>query len=370
MTRILAIDDDDLILEQVVMWFEAEGYEVASALNGAEGVELAVQQPPDLIVCDISMPEMSGYDVLVELRQHPETALVPFMFLTAQSDRAFVRHGMELGADDYLTKPFTRPELLSAARTRLQRRSVVADSYAQELDEIKSSLARKVTHELKTPLSNIQLVKDIIERHFESLSQLEVKDLMEALGSGTERLNHLVDQMVYVTQLDGGVLSEQKIQENGIVAEIGPVILGAIDQGRRFAFRNRNLNIVVSDIRNPKALVLAHTQALRHALAELVANALNFSPEKGEVSISEWQTGGFVWISVLDVGIGMTPEQQTQAVQAFEQINRETQEQQGVGLGLPLVKRILEAHSGKVEIHSLVGKGTQVIVCLPVLESA
>lgn len=366
MTRILVIDDDDLVREQLMGWFEREGYEVAEAADGLAGVEHALAQPPDLIVCDIAMPEMSGYEVLENVRGHSHTTTMPFIFLTGQSDKSFVRHGMELGADDYLTKPFTRPEVMAAVRTRLKRRAALEDVFTRELEEAKTQLARMVAHELKTPLISIHMVKDIVERQLGQLNQTDLKDLMNTLGTGTERLNHLIEQMVYLTQLDTGVLSWDKVRENGFPVQMWQFIPGAVDLGRRFAFRNRELT-VASDIRDQQASAQAHIQALKHALAELIANALNYSPEDGQVTISVWQSDGSVWMSIFDQGMGMSAEDQARALQEYGQVNRESREQQGMGLGLPLVRRIIEAHQGILELRSVENKGTQAIVRLPAL---
>lgn len=366
MTRILVIDDDDLVREQLLSWFEREGYEVAEAEDGLQGVKQALAQPPDLVVCDIAMPEMSGYEVLEHVRSNNHTTTLPFIFLTGQSDKSFVRHGMELGADDYLTKPFTRPEVMAAVRTRLKRHAALADAFTRELEEAKTQLARMVAHELKTPLISIHMVKDIVERQLGQLNESELKNLMDTLGAGTERLNHLIEQMVYLTQLDTGVLSWERVRESGFPVQMWQLIPGAIDLGRRFAFRSKDLT-VVTDIRDQQVAAQAHMQALKHALAELIANALNYSPENGQVTISVWESDESVWISIFDQGMGMSAEDQTRAFQEYGQINRETREQQGMGLGLPLVCRIIETHMGTLELRSVESKGTQAIIRLPTL---
>src|SRR4030067_5261 len=122
MKRVLVTEDDDAIRENILDLLEAEGYAVATAKNGLAGAQLAHDDLPDLIICDIMMPDLDGYGVLDELRKDPATATIPFIFLTAKADKSDVRRGMELGADDYLTKPFTRDELIKATETRLGTR--------------------------------------------------------------------------------------------------------------------------------------------------------------------------------------------------------------------------------------------------------
>jgi two-component system response regulator AtoC len=122
MNKILVIEDDDAIRGNIVDLLEAEGFEGIGAQNGESGLELAVRQLPDLIICDVGMPGIDGYEVFDVLSSQPTTAVIPFIFLSARAERADVRRGMALGADDYLTKPFTRKELLESIHVRLKRR--------------------------------------------------------------------------------------------------------------------------------------------------------------------------------------------------------------------------------------------------------
>lgn len=121
MTKILVIEDEELLRVNTVLMLEFEDFHAISAKNGLMGVQLAQEQIPDLILCDVMMPELDGYGVLVALRQNPATAEIPFIFTTAKVSNADLRQGMELGADDFLTKPFTADELLAAIATCLKK---------------------------------------------------------------------------------------------------------------------------------------------------------------------------------------------------------------------------------------------------------
>lgn len=365
MTRILVIEDEKAILEEVIDWLGFEDFEALGAPNGREGLEIAIDKLPDLIVCDITMPEMDGYQVLLELRKQPETALIPFIFMTARADRSFMRHGMELGADDYVTKPFSRAELLAAIRSRLERQQTISEAHSRDLDSAKIKLSNLVASELRTPLASVTKVKQIIEHQIEQLSPDEIKDLLETLSIGTERLHHLVEQMVYLTYLETGQLSHPTVFSNPSVVYMWQIIPSVVDLSRRFADQNRDQEIRL-DIRDGEAAVVADTPALKHALAELVANALNVSPPDSNVSIAEWKTDKSVWVSVVDQGMGMTPEEQMKELLPFRPINQGTP-QDGAGMGLTIAARIIAAHGGEMTVHAIEGKGTQIIACLPLL---
>jgi CRP-like cAMP-binding protein len=143
MKRVLVIEDNNDIRENVLEILELAGYTVYSADNGKTGVELALKQQPDLILCDIMMPEMDGYGVLYILNKHPETSTIPFIFLTAKAEHLDLRKGMDLGADDYLTKPFDDMELLQSIESRLRKKELQQKFYSPSLDQL-NTLVTKV----------------------------------------------------------------------------------------------------------------------------------------------------------------------------------------------------------------------------------
>ncbi|MBE9598341.1 response regulator [Pedobacter sp. MC2016-24] len=139
-TSILIIEDNEDIRESVVEILELANYDVLEAINGKVGVDLAAKHLPDLILCDIMMPELDGYGVLYLLNKNPQTAATPFIFLTAKAERIDMRKGMEMGADDYLTKPFDDVELLNAIETRLSKKDKQQQFYSQSLDKLTNLL--------------------------------------------------------------------------------------------------------------------------------------------------------------------------------------------------------------------------------------
>ncbi|OYU81814.1 MAG: transcriptional regulator [Flavobacterium sp. BFFFF1] len=143
MTKILIIEDNDDIRENVVEILMLAGYEVFEADNGKTGTELAIRNLPDLILCDIMMGDLDGYGVLHLLNKHAETKAIPFIFMTAKSERSDIRKGMELGADDYLTKPFDDTELLNAIETRLKKRQVQQEFYSGAIEKLSEIVAAK-----------------------------------------------------------------------------------------------------------------------------------------------------------------------------------------------------------------------------------
>jgi CRP-like cAMP-binding protein/CheY-like chemotaxis protein len=140
--QVLIIEDNDDIRGNIIEILELAGFQVYQANNGRTGIELAVNHKPDIILCDIMMPDLDGYGVLYMLNKNPETATIPFIFLTAKAERTDLRKGMEMGADDYLTKPFDDIELLSAIESRLKKRDTQQNFYSNSLDKINNLISK------------------------------------------------------------------------------------------------------------------------------------------------------------------------------------------------------------------------------------
>ncbi len=168
MSKILVIEDELAVRENLIELLEAEDYQTYSTENGLIGILWAYNHLPDLIICDVMMPEIDGYEVLYNLQQDPLTASIPFIFLTAKADKTDIREGMNLGADDYLTKPFTRQEVLGAIASRLSK---------QKLSHEKYELERQRSEQLEQKLRQIQ---ESIEKKDELLKNLQ-QDLSQAL---------------------------------------------------------------------------------------------------------------------------------------------------------------------------------------------
>ncbi len=364
MTKILVIEDEETVRENILEILGYEGFEIVGASNGRDGVAAAREFRPDVIVCDIAMPEMDGYSVLLEVRQIAEIAAVPFIFLTARSDRAFMRHGMELGADDYLTKPFSAAELLAAIMARIERRDLTARNISGEVEEAKRQLVQMVAHELRTPLVSIEMALDIISRQLGQLAPHQVQELLDYIGRGSNRLHHVVDQMVFITQLEAGLLTPAALREHGMAVHLSELLIAAVNLARRFAARSPDVSVRTQES-DKDAFVWGDTNALKHALAEIIANALSFSPQSTEVVLSQWVAGDNTVIAIVDQGPGIPPQQLANALREFHQIDRGHYEQQGMGLGLSLARRLIEVHGGVLDIQSVMGRGTQVTVQLP-----
>ncbi|MGH8000085.1 MAG: response regulator, partial [Brasilonema sp.] len=202
MCKILVIEDETSVRQNLFELLTYEDFNVIAVENGQLGLQLAQEEIPDLIICDVMMPELDGYGVLKELRQQPTTATIPLIFLTAKSDKTSFRQGMELGADDYLIKPFTRAELLAAISSRLEKQLAIHQQSQKRLDDLRISITKSLPHEMRTPLNGILGFSELLMKEADTLSRHEICEMAEGIYKSGKRLHRLVQNFLLYTELE------------------------------------------------------------------------------------------------------------------------------------------------------------------------
>lgn len=358
MARILVIDDENDLLEEIVDWLTFEGFTVYRAGGGSEGIRLARLHLPDLIVCDIMMPYVDGYRVLLELRATPATAQIPFVFLSALSDRRAVRRGMNLGADDYVLKPVARIELLDTVHTRLEKDAEARQRAAAALDELRMGLSLALPHELRTPLVGIIGFGELLALDAASYTPPQVAEMATTIVNSGERLLRLIDNYLLFVQLE---LTKDREFTTEVGCDAGVVGGHVARQVAEQRTRAADLTVELAD-----AVVAMDGESFEKVVAELVDNAFKFSKPGTPVRITGELGDGEWLLCVADRGIGFQPED-VRRIDANLQFQRSKYEQQGVGLGLAIAKRLVERYRGVLEIESCPGEGARICVKAPLL---
>ena len=361
MTKILVIEDEEPVRANIVEMLEAEGFEAMEAENGVVGARLARERLPDLILCDIMMPDLDGYEVLNTLRQEAVTAAIPFIFLTARADRSDLRQGMDLGADDYLTKPFTRSEILKAISSRLAKQAAVTQKIQAKLDDLRGSIALALPHELRTPLMGITGYAGILAQECASLQPQEIQEIAQSINQSARRLRSLIQNFLLYAELE--IAARDPVYAHALLGDesclVKSAVTGAAIQQAQQAQRRADLSLELED-----AAVQMAEQYLVKLAQELLSNAFKFSRAGRPVSVVGRLDGRAYSLSLQDHGRGMTAEQIAD-VGAYLQFERKRHEQQGQGLGLSIAKRLAELNGGKLCIESVYGQQTTVRVVLP-----
>jgi CheY-like chemotaxis protein/anti-sigma regulatory factor (Ser/Thr protein kinase) len=348
MTRILVIEDDQDIRNDVLELLEAEGHTIRGAEDGLAGVATARTDLPGLIICDIMMPGLDGFGVLDELRHDPVTATIPFVFLTAKVDKSDLRRGMELGADDYLTKPFTRAELLKAIQVRLAKQAALDKEFQAKLQELRNSMTLSLPHELRTPLTGI-LTGSAMLLEQDMLKPSDIRELAGIIHSSAKRLNRLVMNYLLYAEIETTLSDQANVQAlRQVHTQVARTVVESVAmQTARAAERQDDLKLELETV----TLSIGQLH-LEKMVEELLDNAFKYSKAGTPVSISGVRGPSSYALSITDHGRGLTARQIAN-IGAFIQFDRKLHEQQGPGLGLVIVKRLAELYRGQMDIDSL-----------------
>ena len=361
MQRILVIDDEELFRQTTAFALQRKGFETLEAGDGVEGAEIARRSLPDLIICDVNMERMDGYALLEQLRQQPSTASIPFILMTGMSDAGSMRKGMDLGADDYLAKPFTAPQLFSTIEARLKKNQLLRINAEKKLAELRINLSLALPHEMITPLNGIFGLAQVLAQDAESLSAADVAEFGNNILQSAERLHRTVQNFLLYGQLEMQAGDPEYLVS---LREKSTCQLQAIIESRARYFTDQTGRVSDIQLQVNDGTVAMAQELFTKLVDELIDNALKFSKEGSRVRVEGSQGKGEYLFSVADKGHGMTPEQISN-IGAYSQFNRKTREQQGSGLGLAIVRRIAEQHGGQFDINSSFGEGTTVSLRLP-----
>jgi signal transduction histidine kinase len=366
MKKILVIEDTTDVRELITACLTASGFQTVTAQDGLEGVEVARRHLPDLIVCDINMPRLDGYGTLRALRQDAVTAGIPFIFLTGVTDKVHMRQGMELGADDYLTKPFSLPELLSAVRARLKKQEELVKRSEQKLSDLRGSISLALPHELLTPLNGIIGFASILMQDSATLKPAEVQEFSTHIYSSATRLHRLIENFLIFAHLEMVSSDPQKLaalrEADRLFAR--ELVSQVVRQKATQAQREADLTLALEEV-----CVKISSEHFKKIAEEILDNAFKFSEPGTPVRVATGCRGRAAFVTVTNRGRGMTAEQIT-SVGAHLQFERKFYEQQGSGLGLTIAKRLTELHGGRLTITSTPGEETAVEAAFPRIETS
>lgn len=362
-SKILIVDDEPDMRGIIDDILTDAGYETFLAENGAHALALASAVAPDLILSDIQMPSMNGYELLNTVKTDTELGKIPFVFMTGVNVASFdLRKGMDLGADDYLTKPFSSEELLNAVASRLRKQLLWKSFMDSKLAKNQTGFIMLLSNELHI------LVMDILE-HAQSLlagktpSASDVETAATMITRSGKRLGHLHENILYYSMLQVWVKDEEKI--GAMKKEITPsyisVLSSIISENVRAKTREGGVQIECSD-----SPVMISPPDFGKIMDELLDNACKFSDQKKLIKISSSQEKGMLRLTVRDEGRGMTDAEIAQVQSLFKSETAAHQIPES-GIGLTIAATLAELYGGKLTFERITNGGTTVTVTLPVV---
>jgi signal transduction histidine kinase len=362
-TLILVVDDDPLMRMLMRDTLEREGFAVIEAEDGVDALARFNETRPALMIIDVLMPIMDGYETCRQLRQRPETTYLPILVATALDDVASIDEAYRAGATDFIAKPINWPVL--GHRVRYMLRVLAAKAAADKANGAKTEFLANMSHELRTPLNAIIGFAQIIRgQHLGPVGVPQYVDYVHDICDAGEHLLAMINSVLDISKVEAGTyyIEEQPVDLSEIIRACVSTIGGAA------AHKHIQIAAPAGTLFAGSApTVLGDSHALRQVLSNLLSNAVKFTPEGGRIEIRiETGADGAVALAVADTGIGMTPAEVALAIEPFQQIeNTLTKHYEGAGLGLPLAKRLIELQSGWLRIDSVPGAGTTIQAWLP-----
>lgn len=355
--KILVIEDQEDIRDTLRDMLELHGHEVLLASDGVEGVAMA-SLVPDFILCDIAMPRLDGFGVLQAVRKVPATAEVPFVFLTAKAERTDLREGMSLGADDYITKPFTEREVLDTIAARTRRGRGVREKIASLQAEKQRESSAHWSHELLTPLNAILGCLSILDQEADSISPQDLREVLATLRAGAEQQERLAWKLIRYFELEQVKAGSVSLQARS--CRVDPLASKAAETVAKAESRAQDLVCSIEP-----AELRSNPDFLAAAVGELVENACRFSDEGSPIVLHGYIRAGEYVIQVDDAGPGLSPEQ-CAVTAAFVQFRHRSREVRGLGLGLSIVRSVAAIAGGQLRLGSKpVGSGLRAELVMP-----
>lgn len=354
--KIIIIDDNDELRNVTKYVLEMEGYEVLTASNGEEGINIVKKYKPDLILCDILMPGIDGFEVKNQLSKDVSTMIIPFIFLSAVSEQHIIRKGMSFGADDYLVKPVVLDELLKTISTRLEKSIQFRQHFKDKTEGLKNSIVGILSHELLTPLTSILGFSGILKEE-DSLTRFEIKKVAAAIEESGNQLYHLINKNIKYAKY---LVDREKTDVIPYMANSAEVIINAAVIIAEKYKRHSDLVLQLND-----CAISIESFEFEFIISEIVDNAFKFSLSSSPVQIISSIKKDEIIIRISDNGIGF-PMDKLSDIAAFSQFDRKINEQQGVGFGLITSVLTIQRYGGRINIINT-NPGTEVTITFPII---
>ncbi|MDJ0798176.1 MAG: HAMP domain-containing sensor histidine kinase [Calothrix sp. MO_167.B12] len=355
--KILVVDDspDNVFLIKTIL--EEEGYDVTTAENGPTALARVAESNFDLILLDVMMPGMDGYEVTKRIRENEDILFVPILLITAH-DSPNVAHGLDLGADDFIRKPVTVDELLARVRSLVRLKHSIDER--DEIDRQRQDFVSRLTHDLRTPLVAAERMMTLfLEGALGELSP-SMAEAMTIMARSNSNLLSMVNTLLEVYRFEAGRknLTFQPVDLSKLLTEVADE-LTPLAEAKKLVINTGKIDILDTSV------VMGDRLELHRLFTNLVGNAIKFT-DNGSVilRLTESIPGDKdITIEVADTGQGIPPEEQATL---FERFRSGSHKRSGSGLGLYLSRRIVEAHQGTIQVSSELGKGSVFTVNLPV----
>ncbi len=354
--RILIVDDIPENIELLHFTLRSDGYLFSIATSAREAFEVVETESPDLILLDVMLPDMDGFEICQQLKMNPKTAEIPIIFLTARADTKDKIKGLDLGAVDYITKPFDESEVIARVRTHLRLRRT--EELLRAANATKDKMFAVITHDVRGPIGNIKSALDLVVEDFHSYRKNEILELLNVLRSTSGSTYYLIENLLHWARSESGKMLY--CPENIKIKEIVDETLSLLSN---IAL---NKTIRIQSTIPDSCVVFADNMATTIIFRNLVSNAIKFTNDKGEILLSCQKKDNNFWEFVVkDTGIGIEDENLSRIFTNNNVSRAGTAKEQGTGLGLLICKEFVVKNGGNIYAQRNTTGGTSFLFTLP-----
>jgi two-component system sensor histidine kinase/response regulator len=356
--NILVVDDSPDNLQLLCDMLLTQGHHARLCSESRLALQTARAEPPELILLDINMPVMNGYEVCACLKSDPKLKDIPVIFLSAMAEIGDKMRAFQVGGVDYITKPFQLDELAVRVRTQLElgrQKAALQDNYQRlrDLEQLRDNLVHMIVHDLRAPLSGIQMSLDLLQTDL-APTQSQASSLLQKARLGLSQLSRMVTQLLDISRLEAGQMPLRQSQ-----SDLGQTARSAMDSTAVFAGARSTHLFLPHPVR-----VFHDAEIVRRIIENLLINAFKFSPEQSEVRLEITHDDGTARIALTDQGPGIPAAHHRKIFEKFAHVNSD-HKQSGAGLGLTFCKLAVEAHGGRIGVTSEAGSGNTFWFTLP-----
>jgi len=356
-TRILCVDDEPINLSLLEAILSPRGYEVVTALNGSEALEKIRTEQIDICLLDVMMPGMDGFEVCRRIKSDDDHNTIPIIMITALTDKTHRIHGIEAGAEDFISKPLDLAEVLARIRMLLHVKTLndqlkSATSVAEKANLAKSEFISSMSHELRSPLNAILGFAQLLETDHTPPTPSQKESITQILRAGWHLLA-LINEILDLAKIESRQtpLSREPVP----LAEVMQECWGMIEQQAQQ--HGVSMTLHLSDM---PYFVLADRTRIKQVLINLLSNAVKYNRKRGTVEVNCAEIiPGRIRVSVRDTGMGLSPEQMALLFQPFNRLGQENGDVEGTGIGLVVTRRLVDLMEGTIGVGSVVGEGSE-----------
>jgi two-component system sensor histidine kinase/response regulator len=359
--KVLVVDDqasNRMLLHDML---EFDGHHVIEADDGLTALSLAAEHDPDVILLDVTMPGIDGFEVCRRLRQMPATAATPVLLVTALAERDHRLQGMSAGANDYLVKPIDRGEVSLRVRNAVRMRAMhrrLEEQFRtlQRLEGMRDQLVAMIAHDLRSPLTGLRGFLELLQEDLKDRLAAPVSEMLAEAIRSADQLNAMISDMLDVSRMEDDALPIQRE-----LADLRALAVRAVAAlGPPPSFHNIPVIVEggVTEVNCDDALI-------ERVLINLVANAVRFSPEGSEVRVSVGAEHHGATARVIDHGPGIPEAEQERIFEKFRQLGGARTRARSSGLGLAFCRMVVERHGGRIGVSSVPGRGSEFWFWLP-----